>query len=114
MRYFADAPAPTPSWAAIITAITGLVIAFGGLVTIMVAGVKVVAPLMRRTARTEAAVVAVGTAVADVHVIVNQQRTDAQNYQAALIRALRDAHIDVPIDQAAGPVPSPTAPGGTP
>jgi predicted histidine transporter YuiF (NhaC family) len=34
-----------------------------------------------------------------VHKIVNQQRTDAENYQRALIRALVAAGIKVPIDQ---------------
>lgn len=38
-----------------------------------------------------------------VHKIVNQQRTDAQNYQRALIAALRKAHVDVPEDQSAQP-----------
>jgi hypothetical protein len=35
----------------------------------------------------------------EVHVIVNQQRTDMTRYQAALIRALNEAGITVPIDQ---------------
>ena len=34
-----------------------------------------------------------------VHVIVNQQHTDLTNYQRALIRALEDKGIAVPIDQ---------------
>jgi hypothetical protein len=34
-----------------------------------------------------------------VHKIVNQQRTDAENYQRALIRALESAGVKVPIDQ---------------
>jgi hypothetical protein len=36
-----------------------------------------------------------------VHKIVNQQHTDLKNYQAALIRALQDKGIDVPLDQSA-------------
>lgn len=34
-----------------------------------------------------------------VHVIVNQQRTDMENYQRALVRALNDAGLPVPRDQ---------------
>lgn len=37
--------------------------------------------------------------VDEVHKIVNQQRTDAQNYQRALIRALEANGVDVPKDQ---------------
>lgn len=37
--------------------------------------------------------------VDDVHKIVNQQRTDAANYQRALIRALEQADVAVPTDQ---------------
>jgi hypothetical protein len=35
----------------------------------------------------------------EVHTIVNQQRTDMQNYNRALIAALRSAGIEVPVDQ---------------
>lgn len=41
--------------------------------------------------------------VREVHKIVNQQRTDMQNYQRALERALREHGIDVPIDQSVPP-----------
>jgi Na+-transporting NADH:ubiquinone oxidoreductase subunit NqrF len=37
--------------------------------------------------------------VDQVHIIVNQQRTDAANYQRALISALREANVAVPVDQ---------------
>jgi hypothetical protein len=37
--------------------------------------------------------------VRDVHKIVNQQRTDGLNFQRALIRALQDAGVAVPVDQ---------------
>jgi Na+-transporting NADH:ubiquinone oxidoreductase subunit NqrF len=40
-----------------------------------------------------------------VHVIVNQQRTDAQNYNRALIAALHKAGVDVPADQSVDPGP---------
>lgn len=41
--------------------------------------------------------------VREVHKIVNQQRTDMQNYQRALERALRDAGLAIPIDQSIEP-----------
>lgn len=43
----------------------------------------------------------VGRKVDAVHVIVNQERTDRLNYQAALIRALESKGIEVPRDQSA-------------
>jgi hypothetical protein len=43
--------------------------------------------------------------VREVHKIVNQQRTDMQNYQRALERALREHGIDVPVDQSVVPPP---------
>jgi hypothetical protein len=39
-----------------------------------------------------------------VHKIVNQERTDRMNYQRALIRALEDKGVTVPVDQSI-PVP---------
>jgi hypothetical protein len=62
------------AFAGVITALGGLVLAFG-----------VLLPLLR-TARA-------------THKIVNQQHTDMVNYQRALIRALEDQGIVVPIDQ---------------
>jgi hypothetical protein len=44
-----------------------------------------------------------------VHAIVNQQQTDLRNYQAALIRALEDKGITVPVDQSS-PAPQPPVP----
>ena len=37
--------------------------------------------------------------VKDVHTIVNQQRTDDLQYRKALIKALKEAGIDVPENQ---------------
>lgn len=37
--------------------------------------------------------------VEGVHTIVNQQRTDAQRYQIALLEVLKANKIDIPIDQ---------------
>jgi Na+-transporting NADH:ubiquinone oxidoreductase subunit NqrF len=41
----------------------------------------------------------VGRKVDEVHVIVNQQRTDTMNYQRALIAALERHGVEVPADQ---------------
>jgi uncharacterized membrane protein len=43
------------------------------------------------------------TKIDEVHVIVNQQKTDMTRYQEALIRALDLHGIDVPIDQSKPP-----------
>lgn len=67
------------SIAGIITAIATVITAIGGLLLIL-----------RQTRKID-----------DVHKIVNQQQTDLRNYQGALIRALREKGITVPIDQSA-------------
>jgi hypothetical protein len=64
--------------------ITALALVIGGLPAL----IKVLAE-QRRNNR----------AIGEVHKIVNQQRTDMQNYQRALINALREHGIDIPIDQ---------------
>ena len=69
------------SIAGIITAVTTTIIALGGLVT----AIGVLLPILRGTRQ--------------IHRIVNQQRTDMENFQRALIRALTDAGVPVPIDQ---------------
>lgn len=38
-----------------------------------------------------------------VHTIVNQQRTDMQRYERALIAALKAAGVEVPVDQSIDP-----------
>lgn len=50
-----------------------------------------------------------GRKIDSVHAIVNQQQTDLRNYQAALIRALEDKGIEVPVDQSS-PAPQPPVP----
>ena len=61
--------------AAIITAIATAVTALGGLL------------------------VAILKATREVHVIINQQRTDMIRYQTALVAALRSAGVEIPEDQ---------------
>lgn len=69
--------------AQVVTAYAAVGTALGGLLAVLL----VLIPLLR-TARS-------------THTIVNQQHTDLKNYQAALIRALQDKGIEVPLDQSA-------------
>lgn len=73
------------SLAGIITAVASVLTAVGLVIT----AVGVLLPNLRATR--------------DVHTIVNQQRTDMQRYQAALVAALRRAGVDVPADQSLPP-----------
>ena len=77
------ADAPTPSWAAVATAAASVITAIGGIIL----SVAVLIPLYRTSQST--------------HALVNQQRTDGINYQNALIRALKSAGVNVPVDQSA-------------
>lgn len=79
------------TFAGIITATASVITALALLFAALPALIKV----LRRTKETR-------EAIAEVHVIVNQQRTDLTNYQAALIRALKAASVEVPLDQSAG------------
>jgi hypothetical protein len=80
--------------------LTGIITAVAAVITALalLAGAM---PLLIRTLRQ----------LKEVHTIVNQQRTDAQNYQRALVDALTKAGIDVPADQS---LPAPTVEGGKP
>jgi hypothetical protein len=69
------------SIAAVITAVATVLIALGGVIT----AVGVLLPILRVTRLT--------------HRIVNQEKTDRENFNRALIRALNDAGVAVPIDQ---------------
>jgi hypothetical protein len=84
------------SLAGIITAAASVLTALGGLFLAL----AVFLPTMRKTREiAEASRVAID----EVHVIVNQQWTDAQRYQRALIAALQRAGVDVPADQSVDP-----------
>jgi hypothetical protein len=72
---------PDSTLAGVITAVSTLFLAIGGVITAF----TVLIPILRQTKST--------------HKIVNQQRTDMLRFQRALIRALTDAGIEVPIDQ---------------
>lgn len=82
-----DASAPS-SLAGVITA-AGVALTAVSVVITAVTGFLVA---RRATNRVE-------SKIDTVHVIVNQQRTDLQNYNRALQRALRAAGLDVPEDQ---------------
>ena len=74
--------------AGIITAFASVLTALGLLVT----AITVLIPILRGTRKNS-------KDIGEVHKIVNQQRTDAKNYQRALVRALEAHGIDVPVDQ---------------
>lgn len=78
--------------AGVITACASVLTALGLLVT----AVTVLIPILRQGKKH-------AVELEKVHTIVNQQRTDGQNYQRALIRALEAKGIEVPIDQSVAP-----------
>jgi hypothetical protein len=69
------------SWAGIITAFATLLTALGGLILAL----KTIVPMKREVHAT--------------HKIVNQDKTDRDNFNRALIRALESHGIEVPLDQ---------------
>ncbi len=87
---------PSSTFAGIVTAIASVFTALGGLLV----AVRLLIPLIKK--------------VDTVHVIVNQQRTDAQRYQIALIEVLKKHGIDVPTDQSLPVVSEPDARPGQP
>jgi ABC-type transporter MlaC component len=75
----------------IATTVVGIITAVGTLLTALALVINAITA-RRRDKRIE-------NKVDTVHKIVNQERTDRMNYQRALIRALQDRGIEVPIDQ---------------
>jgi hypothetical protein len=94
-----DVSSTPPTWAGIITAAATLVLALTALLGGVTALVKVFLPIKRETAANT-------VAIAEVHTIVNKQRTDMENYQRALIRALQKHDVEVPEDQSIEQNPS--------
>jgi hypothetical protein len=88
------ADAPQPSWAGVVTAFTGGATALIVLFTALIG--------LRRSRRVEAK-------VDDVHIIVNQQRTDMQRWIRVLERTVNEGGLTMPIDQSIDP--DATAPG---
>ncbi len=85
--------------ATVITALGGFALAIGVLIPSLKVGREAKAAAVQ--ARDVAAETSSRTE--EVHVIVNQQRTDMTRYNEALVRALRSAGIEVPIDQSIPP-----------
>jgi hypothetical protein len=88
------------SIAGIITACATVLLAVGGVLT----AISVLLPILRGTRDNAAALAANSTALGEVHEIVNQRYTDLNNYLRAVIRALEDAGVPVPVDQSLPPV----------
>lgn len=84
--------------AAIIAAAATVITALGGLALAL----AVLLPSLRKN---RDAVAAVHSEVREVHTIVNQQRSDAMAYQAALVAALTAAGVPVPTDVSLAPHP---------
>lgn len=74
--------------AGIITATASVLTAL----SLVLGALTLLIPILRSTRETK-------KAVAEVHTIVNQQRTDMQRYQRTLILALEAHGIEVPMDQ---------------
>lgn len=89
---------PESTLAQVITAITGI----GTMVALLLGGVAALITA-RRLERKVAEVQRTGD---ENHKMLNQDRTDMRNYQAALIRALEAKGITVPIDQSAPQPPA--------
>lgn len=88
------------SAAGVFTAIASVITA----AAVLIGAFTVLLPVLRTVRRTEAR-------TAQVHTIVNQQRTDFLRYQSVLVNALHAAGIDVPPDQSIildTPDPGPT------
>lgn len=76
-----------------IAAVAGVVSA----VTLLIGALTIFLPVLRATRAN-------GATLTEVHTMVNQQRTDLVNYQAALVGALKRAGVDVPEDQSKPPI----------
>jgi len=87
---------PDSTLAGIITASASVFTALALLVT----AIGVLIPNLRETRKAV-------KATEEVHVIINQDRTDRMRYQVALISALQKAGIDVPADQSIPPAEEP-------
>jgi hypothetical protein len=93
---------PGSTLAGVITATATVITALGGLAL----AIAVLLPALRASRAAEANSAKTIAEVAKVHTIVNQQRTDAQRYQIALVTALQDAGIKVPADQSLSMAPA--------
>lgn len=81
------------------TTIVGIITAVATLLTAGTALIAVLPALFKLKAEVKAA----RSDVQSVHKIVNQQRTDMQRYERALVAALKQAGVDIPVDQSIDP-----------
>lgn len=80
----------------------GIIGASAGVVTalsVLLTALTVFIPMMRRIKETT-------VAVNQVHTLVNQMHTDELRYRVALIAALNEAGVKVPLDQSLNVAPS--------
>lgn len=82
--------------AGIVTALASVITACALLMTAL----SLLLPTLRKVKE-------VGRNVVEIHTIVNQQRTDLQRYQQALVNALNEAGVKVPADQSILKAPTP-------
>lgn len=96
-------PQLAPStFAGTVTAVATVITALGGLFLALAVFVPTLRETRKAVAASDKAVLAsaeVKESIAEVHTIVNQQRTDMLNYQRALVRLLNKHGIEVPEDQ---------------
>jgi hypothetical protein len=91
------------------TTVVGIITACGTVLlalTAFIAAVKGIIPLLRSAREVQQKIGVVENQVKEVHVIVNQEKTNRENYQRALITALNRAGVDVPADQSLPEVPA--------
>ena len=94
---------PLSSTAGIITASASVLTAL----SLVITAFTVFLPVLKATKATRVEAAQVAKEVREVHLIVNQQATDASRYQVALVDALRRAGIEVPADQSLNVAPTP-------
>jgi hypothetical protein len=83
------------SIASIITACATLVIAVGGVVTALTLFIPILRNAKEAVKNSKDAV----DKTNEVHTIVNQQKTDMQNYQRELIATIQEGGLRIPRDQ---------------
>lgn len=81
--------------ATVITALGGFALALGVLIPIL----RITKEAKRASVQARDMAVSTGVKADAVHKIVNQQRTDMLRYTEALVRALKSAGVEVPVDQ---------------
>jgi len=81
------------------SSVAGVITAAGLLITAVSGLFVALTRFLPEVRRMRKAAEATQAVVDEVHTIVNQQRTDMTNFNRALIRALNEGGIPVPVDQ---------------